>query len=266
MTGAADSVDGAISERLATAVDRRLRVGIGLTVVGIVALSVTTRLGFWQALGLSLFYLLLPSLAVAQLPLLQVREIERTAVYLGSAATILVIGALALGFGVVVGGFSGLGLTWIAPLQMAAWVVGVTAAGLAIIGAFWPAGRSGPRGASDLVLQLIPRTAQEKRLFMGLSLVAGVGEEIAYRGYAFTAVQLLTPFPWTAAALSSAAFGVLHAYQGTVGIVRTALIGLILAVPVVATGSLVPAIIAHTLIDLVAGLVLGPRLVARVES
>ena len=266
MIRTADSVEAAASEHLAAEVDRRLRIGLALTVAGVVAISLATASGFWQALGIGLFYLLLPALAVAQLPLLRVHEIERSPMYVGSAATILIIGVVALGFGLPASGLSGLGLSWIPRWEMVAWVGGATITGLAIIGVSGPAEGRSAGGPSDFVLQLIPRTGAEKRLFVGLSLVAGLGEEIAYRGYALTTIQLLIPDPWMAAGLSSVAFGVLHAYQGAVGVLKTALIGFVLAVPVLMTGSLVPAIVAHALIDLVAGLVIGPRMVARAEQ
>src|SRR5690606_3911022 len=65
------------------------------------------------------------------------------------------------------------------------------------------------------------------------------------------------------AVLSSLVFGVLHAYQGTIGIVRTFLMGSVLATGFVLSGSLWPAIIAHTAIDLVAGLVLADWFLAQ---
>ncbi|RMH16990.1 MAG: CPBP family intramembrane metalloprotease, partial [Gemmatimonadetes bacterium] len=55
---------------------------------------------------------------------------------------------------------------------------------------------------------------------------------------------------------ASLAFGALHAYQGSVGVARTGLLGAGLAGAVVVSGSLWPAIVAHTLIDLALGL--GP--------
>ena len=247
-------------------VDRRIRFGIGLTVVSVLALSLTTDLSFWEALGLGLFYLLLPSLAVAQLPLLKTTEIERVPVYLGSAATILVIGALATGLGLASGSLADLGLSWTSGTQTITWALAATATGLALIGATWPIERRGPDGSGDFVLRLIPRTRREKRLFVSLSVAAGLGEEVAYRGYALSAIQLLVPGAWTAACLSSVAFGVLHAYQGPVGVFRTALIGLALAVPVLMTGSLVPGIIAHALIDVIAGLLVGPRMVTKAKG
>jgi membrane protease YdiL (CAAX protease family) len=249
-----------------SAVDRRLRIGVGLTTVGVVMLVIGTGLGFWASLGIGLFFLLLPSLSLAQLPLLRAYEVHRIPVYLGSGATILVIGVVALLLGLPSGGVTDLRLTWIPLAQTLGWVVGATAAGLGVIAIFAPLERGLSGGSSRLTLDLIPRTADEKRVFAGLSLAAGLGEETAYRGYALSVIQLLGPGPWLAAVVSSLAFGVLHAYQGSLGIVRTGMIGFILAVPTLLTGSLVPAMIAHTLIDLVAGFVIGPRMLARSEG
>ena len=53
---------------------------------------------------------------------------------------------------------------------------------------------------------------------------------------------------------SSLAFGLVHAYQGKLGIVVTALIGVIFGLAVLQTGALLPVMLAHTLIDLIAGL------------
>ncbi len=262
----ADSGAPQLTAEVRASVDRRLRMGVGLSAVGAVVATVGFQVGLWDGLGLSLFYLLLPSLAVAQLPLLKAGQIERIPVYVGSAATILVIGFIALGLGLRGGSAAGVGLVWIPGWEMAAWTAAGTIAGLAIIGAFQPIGSLTDGEAYRLVLQLIPRTGPEKRVFVILSLIAGLGEEIAYRGYALFAIQLLIPGAWTAALLSSAAFGALHAYQGLLGVARTALIGLALAVPVLLTESVVPGIISHALIDLVAGFVVGPRMLAKARE
>ena len=66
---------------------------------------------------------------------------------------------------------------------------------------------------------------------------------------------------WAAALLSSAVFGVLHAYQGWLGMVRTGMLGLLLAAAFLLSGSLWPCIVAHAILDLVAGLLLGDTLV-----
>jgi membrane protease YdiL (CAAX protease family) len=118
---------------------------------------------------------------------------------------------------------------------------------------------------SPLLRDLIPRTAAEKRVFGLLSVAAGAGEEIAYRGYA---IPMLAPLlgGGGAAALTSLVFGALHGYQGWLGTARTAVMGGLLAWGFLASGSLWPAIVAHTTIDLLAGIVLGEKLLPPARS
>ena len=100
---------------------------------------------------------------------------------------------------------------------------------------------------------------------MILSLAAGLGEEIVYRGYLLAVLAPLFDGPWTAALVSSMAFAVLHAYQGPVGIVRSGLLGFLFAAAFLLHGSLWPVIAVHAGVDLVSGLVLGPRMLASEE-
>ena len=93
-------------------------------------------------------------------------------------------------------------------------------------------------------------------------LSAGFGEETAYRGYAISALVVATGSATLALTLTSATFGVLHAYQGPIGVVRTGVVGLIMGAAFLYTGSLWPLMIAHALIDLFAGLVLKERLLS----
>lgn len=113
----------------------------------------------------------------------------------------------------------------------------------------------------ELVYLLIPRTAVEKA--WGVLLVAPTAalvEEFIYRGYLFAIVaRALGSIGW-AWALSSAAFGLAHLYQRPNGMIRAAVLGALLAWPVVRTGSLYPAIAAHFLIDAAALGWLGPRM------
>ena len=53
--------------------------------------------------------------------------------------------------------------------------------------------------------------------------------------------------------LSSVIFGLMHAYQGLAGVIRTAATGLLLAGVFVASGSLLLSIILHVIIDAYAG-------------
>ena len=75
---------------------------------------------------------------------------------------------------------------------------------------------------SPLLEELIPRTPREKRIFVILSIAAGIGEEVAFRGYALGTLAPFLGGAWGAAAFTAVVFGVLHAYQGPLGMARTA--------------------------------------------
>ena len=57
-------------------------------------------------------------------------------------------------------------------------------------------------------------------------------------------------------------FAVAHGYQGAWATLRTGLLGAILAIPVVVTGTLLPSMIAHAGTDILAG-AFGYRLLHR---
>lgn len=247
-------------------VRRRFRVGLLLTGAAFLGLLVTGAVPFLDAVGLAFFFFLLPTLAIAQLPLMAGMVLERVPVYLGSILSIGILG--------VVGGLLALrldppapaSLSWLPLPELLLWSVGLTVAALGVILLFRPLEARFGGGRPELLRDLLPRTGRERRVFALLSLAAGVGEELAYRAYAFLALQILGLGPWTAAAVASVPFGFLHSYQGPVGVVRTGLMGFVLAVPVVITGSLIPSMVAHTLIDLVVGLALGPRLLTGLDE
>ncbi len=246
---------------LASKANRRLRVAIVATVGAIVLLSVTTSLSFWDVIGIPVFYLLLPGLALAQLPLLRVTRIERIPIYVGSAVTILAIGGLALWLVVRLEGGRPAFLDPIPGRDLLMWSALLTAVGVATLGSLTLLDRRVMGGEPSTLLELIPRDRRERLVFAGLSLCAGVGEELAYRGYALSAVQLVGVGPWAAAGISAAAFGLLHCYQGWLGTARTAVTGFLLALPLLVAGTILPAILAHVLVDLAGGLVIGPRLI-----
>jgi uncharacterized protein len=99
---------------------------------------------------------------------------------------------------------------------------------------------------------LLPRTADERATFALLAVTAGVCEELIFRGFGFAYVEWLWPgvTHFWLIAITSAAFGVAHLYQGVRGVLLTGLVGAVLASLVLATGSLVPAMVIHALVDL----------------
>jgi membrane protease YdiL (CAAX protease family) len=209
-------------------------------------------------MGLALFLELLPGLAVAQLPLAHDDEpLPRVPVYLSSVVLILGMGV----FGLLVGrhevGLELMGLQSRPAGFLVAWSLGLTAMVLAIMGGFFLFRRRAGLRETPLMAQLLPRTSGEKGIFVFLSLSAGAGEEVAYRGFLIPALTLAIGSVWGAAVLSSVVFGLLHAYQGWLGIVRTAVIGMVFAVAFIVTDCLWPAMAAHAILDILAGLVLG---------
>jgi membrane protease YdiL (CAAX protease family) len=106
---------------------------------------------------------------------------------------------------------------------------------------------------------LAPQTPTENRLFDMVSITAGVCEEILYRGLLLATLVSLVG-TWPAVAITSLIFGLGHAYQGISGIVKTGLIGLVLALLTVSSGSLFIAIALHAVVDLTSGRIMGRAL------
>ena len=210
---------------------------------------------------LGVLLVLAPINGVAQLALARRHvDMSRVSVYVSSAVVILVLGASALIVGGIGAGPAALGLAPVAPGAFAAWTVALVAGILGIMTLFkWIARAAGLRD-SPFLARLLPRTRREKGCFAGLAFVAGGGEEIAYRGYAISALGAMSMGPWMAATVTSVAFGLLHCYQGARGAVTTGVAGFVFATSFILTKSIWPAIAAHIVIDLVAGLVLGEKL------
>jgi uncharacterized protein len=210
----------------------------------------------WPALLFATFLVLvLPLLSLAQRRDvdLHIREIPRRVIYGSSALGLWVLAAVAL-LSALASGFTArrMGLVLLEPLPLLGWTAGLSAACLAVPIASRLVGVS----STPALDWILPRTHGEKLGFAGLSATAGVTEEIIFRGFLVPALVTVTGSTAAAVVVSSVAFGSVHAYQGMVGVVRTALIGAVLALSLVATGSLVPAIVAHAVANLVVGIVL----------
>jgi len=242
-------------------------VGVGLLIypILVVALWLWGPLPFWGAVYLAFLLELLPLLGLAQVPLADDEgAFPRIPVYLSSGAIILILGWAGLIIGTEVLGRAAMGLTRVGAGPLVLWAIGATVGVTAVqLGFLLGRVRLGI-GESPLLHQLLPRTLPEKVVFAFLSLAAGMGEEIPYRGFAIPLLASLTGSEWTAALLSSLAFGMLHGYQGWLGVARTAAMGFLLSASFILSGSLWPAILAHALLDVVSGLVLGETLLRKV--
>jgi membrane protease YdiL (CAAX protease family) len=217
-----------------------------------------------DAAALAVLLVLLPLLALLQAGMLRNIEVERMGAYVSSALTLLALGGGVWVVGSRHGGAAALGLTPLPWPELAAWTMGLVAAGLGVVVAFRVAGARLGLGESRLLRDLLPRTRRERVAFAGLSLAAGVGEELAYRGYVIPVLAGLVGTPLAAAA-SSVVFGVLHVYQGPLGMARTAVLGGVLAWGFVASGSLWAPIAAHAILDLLLGMALAERMMVPEE-
>lgn len=147
-----------------------------------------------------------------------------------------------------------LGWETVEAVEAILWSFGATAVGLGLAWAATLGGRRAGLSEGELARLLMPRDAGEKRTFL---LVAGVGavcEEYIFRGFLLHGIEAWTGNPWIAVAVTSVSFGFAHGYQRAAGVLRATLLGIVLAIPVVQTGSLFPAIVAHFWINAVIGL------------
>ncbi len=220
-----------------------------------------TPLSLWGALFLALLVELVPALAVAQLPAVEGEVLPRVPVYVSSGVVILLLGCGGMIRGIGNVGTEAMGIGPTPWLEVAVWTLVLSLASVFLTYLFFFLRKAAGLRENPLLIQLLPDSPREKAVFVFLSLAAGFGEEMAYRGFLIPALTVVVGGEWGGAVLSSAIFGVLHAYQGWLGIVRTAALGFLLASAFLISGSLWPAIFAHAILDLVAGLVIGEALV-----
>jgi membrane protease YdiL (CAAX protease family) len=232
----------------------------GLVAAGVVgvALYLVGGVRLLDVILLTLMLVVLPALAVAQAAVLDRVPFHRLSAYWSSIATLWVLGATAWLVGTRDGGLEAIGLLPLPFVPLLGWTVGLTAAGLGVMLVSRVVGRAVVIRERAILGRLLPRSPQEKRVFAVLSVAAGVGEELAFRGYAIPVLAVAVGLPWSVA-LTSVTFGVLHAYQGRIGMLRTGVMGVVLALGMLGSGSLVPVILAHVLVDLVGGLVLADQ-------
>jgi len=138
---------------------------------------------------------------------------------------------------------------------VAAQVPGIAVA-LVLVTAVYRFGGQATRRALAVQLRpvaaLLPRSSPERRVFALLAITAGVCEEWLYRGFGLAALRWAAPGIGNGAliAVTAAAFGLAHLYQGRVGVTLTGLAGAYFAWIAISTGSLVPVMVLHALLDL----------------
>ena len=163
-----------------------------------------------------------------------------------------------------------LGLAWQNSAELAIWSL----VGAAILGSVhWfnlrrVAQRTGP--VPDLMRQIASRILPTKNVellpYCALAATAGMCEEFLYRGFAMAALSRAGIPTWAVLLISAALFGLAHAYQGRSGILGTALLGILFGLGRLAFASLVPVMVWHTAIDVVAGIAAPGFLLRSMEA
>jgi membrane protease YdiL (CAAX protease family) len=113
--------------------------------------------------------------------------------------------------------------------------------------------------------KILPKGATDSLVFFALACTVAVCEELIYRGFVYAAfIQADGGSRASAIIASSAIFAAAHAYQGRQGFVTTFILGMLFAVTRVWTLSLLPAMLAHLVVDLISGLA-GRRAIGEVQ-
>ena len=114
-------------------------------------------------------------------------------------------------------------------------------------------GKSATPAQMVAVQPMLPRSGRGRWGWAGLSLSAGVTEEITYRGLLVLTLAVVLPSQTPTAVIvvtAAAVFGAAHWYQGRAGMLATGAAGAALTMLYLSTGSLLVPMILHTLMDL----------------
>lgn len=181
----------------------------------------------------------------------------RRLLYLTNAANLVVLGAITAAIDAWRGA-PALAL-FAAPLsgvEIALWAAVTSLGALAIwLGALfararlqWPPKRT--------VVRILPKSTAEKVAFALLCLLIGTVEEYLYRGFSLMLLREWFSSDLAAVLLVGLSFALMHGIQDRIAIAGAFCQGLLLSVPVLVTGSLVPSVIAHAVVDVASGFAL----------
>jgi uncharacterized protein len=115
-----------------------------------------------------------------------------------------------------------------------------------------PEGRQAARQVISGLAWLFPKDNPQRRLWAAVSVHAGIGEELFYRGFLLAALNWYLPL-WAAALAATLIFGLGHMYQGVKGVIGTAAVGAVMLALYAFTGSLWVSILLHAVYDIQGG-------------
>ncbi|HEY6250115.1 MAG TPA: type II CAAX endopeptidase family protein [Candidatus Angelobacter sp.] len=112
------------------------------------------------------------------------------------------------------------------------------------------------RQMKEAVAPLIPTNGLELGLFLLLTILAGLFEEIIFRGYLMKQFGALSGNIYIGVVASAIVFGGAHGYQGARQMVLIAAFGILIGLLAVWRKSLRPGMIAHAWTDAISGVFL----------
>lgn len=107
-------------------------------------------------------------------------------------------------------------------------------------------------GSGDLK-DIVPQSLGQLLVFQVMAVTAGITEEILFRAFLISVADLWLPF-WAAGGAALLVFILAHAYQGLQGMMRLVPISVVLTLLYMGTGSILPGIVLHVLIDVFGGI------------
>lgn len=241
---------------------RRVLLGAATAIAAAVAWLATTGLPWPARAWTAVLLTVLPVVMTAQAAAVgELRgEVPRSAIYVSSAVALWGLAAITV---IVTWGSrfgrANLRLVALSVAPLLGWAGIATAAGLGLLVL---SSLIGVR-ESEILRDLLPATVRDRASFVGLSVTAGVAEELVFRGFLLFVLTTASGSTGIAVVLSSAVFGVAHAYQDVAGCIRAAALGALLAGCVLLSGSIFPAMLAHGAIDVLSGLWLSRWLLRR---
>jgi len=148
--------------------------------------------------------------------------------------------------------------------------IGLMIGGLLAVGILTIVGARSARREGGVIMlgniaALLPRNRPELGWGAALSVNAGVVEEALFRLALPALLVIVTGEPLSAFVLAALVFGALHAYQGWVGVAATTVVGMLMTLLYVVSGSIGLAMLVHALFDL-RTLVVIPMAVYRVHE
>jgi membrane protease YdiL (CAAX protease family) len=138
----------------------------------------------------------------------------------------------------------------------ALWIWLISAVYVAFIGrrmeAVW---KKMPAERKKRARRLLPEIPGHLRSWVPISFLAGIGEEIAFRGVAFGILRSISGSMEFATVICVLAFAFAHMTQGWRGVLGTGVIALVMHAIVYGTGGLYLAIAIHVVYDLMLGFI-----------